>query len=287
MITIPFKVPMAPVNSTEIPIGPQWRHQLKWDGERTIVGKEAGVTELYSKKLEIKNTRFNDIVDVFNQVDLGDFVLDGEACYYDGSRPNFGKVRLNKRYDTSRIYVAFDLLNDNGEDIRHLPLSVRYTRLKELIPESHPRILVSDMFADGEALWNWVVKHGWEGIVSKQLDSPYVEGKNHTYWYKRRNELRLTCDCVGVKITKGNNVSTLILRYKNKYVGQVSGLDQTSKKIILEFALAHQGKNPFLNFKPKYNNILWLAVPFSVKIAALEFTENGLLRQTKILGYGI
>lgn len=287
MMELP-RVPMAPVNSPHIPIGAKWRYQIKWDGVRTLARLDGhGGIELFSKRIEPRNDTFPEIVELLQPLRIGACVLDGEIAYFDGTRPNFQRVRLGvqkKKFDRSLIFVAFDLLYDNGTDIRQLPFSERFERLKKLMPEPKPRLLVSDLFDDGQALWDWLSEREWEGLISKHIDSPYVEGKGHEYWYKKRKELRLTVDVVGVKVKNGN-VSSLMLRYKDKYIGHVSGLDQASKSLILQFANDHPGKNPF-NRTFNYD-ILWLGVPFSCKISALEFTDAGLLRQPKLIGFGV
>jgi len=281
-------VPMAPVNSPEIPIGSEWRYQIKWDGVRTLVRLDGqGGVELFSKRVEPRNDTFPEIVELLKTLRIGPCVLDGEIAYFDGTRPNFQRVRLGvskQKYDDSLIFVVFDMLYDQGVDIRNIPFIERFERLQRYFPKPQPRLLVSDIFEDGQALWDWLHEREWEGIISKNINSPYVEGKRHIYWYKKRKELRLLVDVVGIKL-KNENVSSLVLRYKDKYIGHVSGLDQSSKKLILEFAKEHQGECPF-EITPKYD-VLWLSVPFACKVAALEFSDNGLLRQPKLLGFGV
>lgn len=289
MIDMPLPaVPMAPVNSSEIPIGPEWRYQIKWDGVRTLVRLDGnGGVELFSKRVEPRNDTFPEIVELLKPLRIGACVLDGEIAYFDGTRPNFQRVRLGiskKKFDNSLIFVAFDILYDQGVDIRGLTFIERFERLQRYFPKPQPRLMVSDIFDDGQGLWDWLHEREWEGIISKKIDSTYVEGKGHNYWYKKRKELRLHVDVVGIKLKNGL-VSSLILRYKDKYIGHVSGLDQASKRLILEFATEHQGVCPFEK-KPKYD-ALWLSVPFVCKVAALEFSENGLLRQPKLLGFGV
>lgn len=235
------KIPMAPVNSPDIPIGSDWRYQIKWDGVRTLAKLDGnGGVELFSKRIEPRNDTFPDIVSLLSPLRIGACVLDGEIAYFDGKRPNFQRARLGKnkqRFDDSLLFVAFDMLYDQGIDIRELPFIERFNRLQQYFPKPEPRLFVSDIFDNGQALWDWLAQREWEGIISKRIDSPYIEGKNHTYWYKKRKELRLTVEVVGVKLKDGN-VSSLMLRYKDKYIGHVSGLDQASKKINIRICPA-------------------------------------------------
>ncbi|WP_138753578.1 hypothetical protein [Paenibacillus sinopodophylli] len=284
-------VPMAPVTSPDIPFGPNWGYQIKWDGVRTPVRLDGkGGVELFSKRVEPRNDRFPEIVELLTPLRIGACVLDGEIAYFDGSRPNFQRVLVGvnrKKYDDNLIFVAFDLLYDNAIDIRALPFKERYDRLAAKFPEKQPRVFVSDLVYDGHALWEWVNNREWEGIISKRLDSPYVEGKKHKYWYKKRKELRIVAEAVGIKLKSGH-VSSLVLRYEDRYVGHVSGIDLASKQILQQFMQLHPGECPFpvVSAGMKKSDIKWLSVPFQCKVAALEFSDAGILRQPKLIGFG-
>jgi bifunctional non-homologous end joining protein LigD len=277
-------VPMAPVTSPDIPIGPEWGYQIKWDGVRTPVRLDGkGGVELFSKRIELRNSTFPEIVELLKPVRIGPSVLDGEIAYFDGKRPNFQRGRRD-----GLIFVIFDQLYDKGQDIRGLSFQERYNRLIDNFPERQPRLFVSDLFSDGKALWKWVEEREWEGIISKRLSSPYTEGKSHQDWFKKRKAVRIVADVVGIKL-KGGRVSSLVLRYENRYIGHVSlGLDNASKQILQQFLKEQPGPGPFPSLLPGMikSDIAWLSVPFKCRVTALEFTNSGLLRQPKLLGFG-
>lgn len=284
-------VPMAPITSPNIPTGPNWGYQIKWDGVRTLVRLDGnGGVEIFSKRVELRNDRFPEIVELLSPLRIGPCVLDGEIAYFDGKRPNFQRVLVGvnrKRYDENLIFVAFDMLYDEGQDIRSLPFKERYERLAAKFPEKQPRVFVTDLVYDGPALWEWVNDREWEGIISKNLDSPYVEAKKHKYWFKRRKEIRIVADVVGI-ILKAGYVSRLVLRFENRYVGSVGGLDAASKKVLKQFMEQHPGVCPFptLSTSMKKSDIRWLGVPFPCRVTALEFSDGGILRQAKLIGFG-
>lgn len=279
-------VPMAPITKSDIPIGPEWAYQIKWDGARTLARLDGrGEVELFSKRIEPKNIAYPQIVELLEPLRIGPCVLDGEILYFDGTRPNFQQLRKKGQ---SLLFVMFDMLYFDGQDIRHLPFTERFEKLQSCFPERQPRLFVTDLFTDGPALWEWVEKHEWEGIISKQIDSPYVEGKKHQFWFKKRKEVRIVADVVGLKLKNGR-VSSLVLRYEDRYIGHVSlGLDEESRRILQKFAKEHPGDNPFANLTPgmQKSNVAWLSVPFPCLVTALEFTDSGLLRQPKLIGFG-
>lgn len=285
------KVPMAPVTSPDIPTGSEWGYQIKWDGVRTLARLDgSGGVELFSKRVEPRNTTFPEIVALLSPLRVGPCILDGEIVYFDGTRPNFQRSRLGVQKRSGKddlLFVMFDMLNDNGEDLRSLPFRDRYSRLAAKFPEKSPRLFVTDLFDDGQSLWEWLIEREWEGLISKRLDSPYSEGKGHKDWFKKRKEVRIVADVVGVKLRDGL-VSSLVLQYENKYIGHVSGLDNASKKLLLQFMHDHPGDCPFpsLSQGMKKSDVVWLAVHFPCRVTALEFTDTGLLRQPKLLGFG-
>lgn len=283
--------PMSPIASPRIPNGPDWVFQIKWDGVRTLARLDGnGGVELFSKRIELCTDRYPEISRLLEPVDTGPCVLDGEIVYFDGIKPNFQRGKLTARTkakDRQLLYVMFDMLHDGKEDLRPLPFSERFHRLAAKFPRKDPRLFVTDIYTDGEALWNWVEERGWEGVVSKRIDSLYTEGKKHRDWYKRRKEIRLTADVVGIKLREGR-LASLILSFEGRYIGHVSGLDAPSKAALETFMRQHPGVCPFpeLASEMRKYDIAWLAVPFPCRVAALELTDSGLLRHPRLIGFG-
>ncbi len=82
------------------------------------------------------------------------------------------------------IFVAFDLLHLNGEDLRFKPLVERRARLQEIIPMDGGAIQLSQHVKDDGAAFfaqaDWL---GLEGMVSKKASAPYRSGRTET-WLK-------------------------------------------------------------------------------------------------------
>jgi bifunctional non-homologous end joining protein LigD len=84
------------------------------------------------------------------------------------------------------VFIAFDLLYLNGEDLRTLPLIERKARLKKLLRRKRSRIIYLDhVEGNGRLLFEQIVAMDLEGIVCKRKDSPYkVTEKPSRYWIK-------------------------------------------------------------------------------------------------------
>jgi ATP-dependent DNA ligase len=87
------------------------------------------------------------------------------------------------------MFVAFDLLYLNGEDLRASPLIERKRQLRKLIRRKRSRILYLDHVEnDGRLLFQQICKMDLEGMVCKRKNSPYrVTEKPSPYWIKVKN----------------------------------------------------------------------------------------------------
>ncbi|TLS48562.1 DNA ligase [Paenibacillus antri] len=300
---VPFVLPaepMGPISRDDIPEGPDWGYQLKWDGVRALAVVDDGRVELYSRKLLRKEDTYPEVVRRLRQVE-GSYVLDGEIVYFDAAlgRPVFQKVLQRERTRAAAAlarssaeqpvsYVLFDLLAANGEDLRSLPYAERYARLRAAFPpDGDPSLFVTDLFDDGPGLWRWVEERGWEGIVSKRLSAPYAEGKKHRDAYKKRAIQRYDARCIGVVFREGR-VASLALAYEGAYFGRASlGLNERSRSALASYAAAHRAaQSPFAGGAApadlKRETVVWLDRPFLVAVTGLEVTADGLLRHPKL-----
>lgn len=293
--------PMGPIARDDIPAGPDWGYQLKWDGVRGLAVIDSGSVALFSRKLLRKDDTYPEVVRRLQLVQ-GSYVLDGEIVWFDAAlgRPVFQKVLQRERTRTPSgistasaghpvSYVLFDLLAAGGEDMRSLPYAERYARLREAFPpDGDSSLFVTDLFVggDGQDLWRWVTERGWEGIVSKRLSAPYAEGKQHQDAFKKRAIQRYDAVCIGV-VVRGGRPASLALAHDGAYFGRASlGLNERSRIALAAYAAAHGGAlSPLAGAGPadlKRETVVWLARPFPVAVTGLEVTADGLLRHPKL-----
>lgn len=287
--------PMAPLSTNELRNEPGWGYQLKWDGVRILAAVEKENTQLFSRKLLDKTRIYPEVVQTLQCFQGQRLLLDGEVVYYhpELQRPVFQKVLQRERSRTSGspahpfMYVLFDLLIQGDEDLRPLPYLERHERLKQLLPEPAPGLLITDLFMEGETLWRWVEERSWEGIVMKRLSSPYREGKKHRDWYKKKTAVIITAQARGL-IIRGGQVASLVLQgEEGAYIGRVSlGLNVRTKQQLM--ALPQQADQAASPFKPlpadlKKETVHWLVAPFNCKVTFLEWSQDGMMRHPKLL----
>ncbi|SFJ43363.1 ATP dependent DNA ligase domain-containing protein [Paenibacillus sp. UNC496MF] len=190
------------------------------------------------------------------------------------------------------VYVLFDLLADESGDLRSLPYEERHRRLAALCGDGDPRLFVTDLFPDGEALWSWVEANRWEGVVGKRLSSPYREGKKHRDWLKKKTELVLDVDIVGLK-WRGGIVASLVMELEGEYLGSVSlGLNEALRSVLASTFRPQRSHLavvacpfPALPDDLKHEDVQWLSLPFRCRVTGLELTSAGQLRHPKLVTF--
>ncbi|MGH9176410.1 MAG: hypothetical protein ACRD1H_18720, partial [Vicinamibacterales bacterium] len=119
-----------------------WQIEWKWDGIRAQLVKRAGRIHLWSRGEELITDRFPEIIDAAASLPDGT-VLDGEVLAFRDDRPlpfsalqqRIGRQRqvARKARDIPVVFMAYDMLEHGGVDVRANPLSQRRTILEALI----------------------------------------------------------------------------------------------------------------------------------------------------------
>ena len=89
-----FIKPCQPVLARQIPTGPEWIHELKWDGYRIIAHREGGSVRLWSRSGRNWADAFPSIIAAIKRLPVESIVMDGEAvCLLEDGRPDFHALR--------------------------------------------------------------------------------------------------------------------------------------------------------------------------------------------------
>jgi bifunctional non-homologous end joining protein LigD len=156
------------------------------DGFRVIARKDGPRVRLYSRPGNDLTHRFPLIVDTLARLRSRSCIIDGEAVACDDNGVASFLVRHHKANERIFLY-AFDLIELNGDDLRHDPLEGRKATLEMILAKAWPGIRFNEhMEGDGETVFRHACKLGLEGIVSKRKDSPYRSGRSPD-WLKMKN----------------------------------------------------------------------------------------------------
>jgi DNA ligase-1 len=180
-----------------------WQIEWKYDGIRAQLVKRAGQVWLWSRGEELITPSFPEVPPLAARLPEGT-VLDGELLAWgDGVPAPF--AQLQQRLGRKRLpaallarvpvaFVAYDLLEQDGQDLRALTQAQRRERLERLLADQ-PIVLAPRL---GPASWANVerlrqsAEHA-EGLMLKRLDSPYGSGRTRGagLWLKYKREPRL------------------------------------------------------------------------------------------------
>jgi bifunctional non-homologous end joining protein LigD len=177
LTAIRFIPPSAPVLKAAPPLGPDWIHEVKFDGWRVQLRKVGNNAAVLSRNNRDLTRRFRSVRDNLLALSAHSAIIDGElvACDIDG-KPDF-KALMGR---SANVCVwCFDLMALDGRDVRQLPLVERKAVLRELLIDAGDDTLrFSEEFADPVKLLQVSESMGLEGIVSKRAEQPYVSGGN-------------------------------------------------------------------------------------------------------------
>jgi ATP-dependent DNA ligase len=177
-----------PVKAVKVPTGPNWFHEIKHDGYRMMLIREADRVRLMTKGGHDWSVRYPWIVESALKLRTKQFVLDGEAVVLGVDGKSDFSALHSRRHDHEVQFYAFDMLAGEGDDYRRLPLSMRKTNLERLLVRRPDGIFVAP-FEQGEIgpdLFRAACNMGLEGMVSKHRDRAYGAGRC-THWIKVKN----------------------------------------------------------------------------------------------------
>ncbi|EAR51244.1 hypothetical protein OG2516_14556 [Oceanicola granulosus HTCC2516] len=118
------------------PEGPDWLHEIKIDGYRTLAHLEAGRVRLITRGGLDWTHRYGTLPDAFAALPCKGAVLDGEIAVLDAqgvSRFALLQEALSEGPGERLVFFAFDLLHLNGWDLTAARLADRKTQLARLL----------------------------------------------------------------------------------------------------------------------------------------------------------
>src|ERR1700756_4297977 len=133
--TLPKRLQPMLATLTDAPFDhPGWVFEDKHDGFRMIAEIRKGKVALYSRNGKIISRNYIEVAKALEGVEA-DAVIDGElvAIGKDGVS-HFQLLQNALRHEAKLLYCAFDLMFENGEDLRKQPLFERKKRLKAILP---------------------------------------------------------------------------------------------------------------------------------------------------------
>jgi ATP-dependent DNA ligase len=256
-VTLPLRADYAPMEARlvdEVPVGPTWQYEPKWDGFRCLAFRDGDDVVLRSRSGKPLERYFPDVVAAVRAVPASRFVLDGELVVPVGAYLAFDELLQRIHPAASRVrrlaaerpamYIVFDLLvDDEGRALVGLPLAERRRRLEAFARRQLARadsIRLSPATNDLEAARAWLSRAGGnlDGVMAKVRDVPYLSGTRDGMVKVKRGR---TADCVvgGFRYASSAKVvgSLLLGLYDDAgllhHVGFTSGFAAPDRKALV------------------------------------------------------
>jgi len=188
------------------------------------------------------------------------------------------------------VYATFDCLYVDGEDLRRKPLSERRQVLERTVTANRSLLLSQRLAANGLKAYEVARRRGYEGLIAKDLTSPYVEGRSG-YWVKVKVHQEDEFVIAGYTAPAGarQHFGALLLGAhkdgKLLYAGKVgTGFDRNS------LASLHKKFQPLLRSSaalvgsPRERGVTYLEPKLVAQISYQEMTADRKLRQPVFLG---
>jgi ATP-dependent DNA ligase len=290
-MTLPLAPPLLPQlarSAKKLPTGDGWSFEPKWDGFRAIAFVDGDDVYLQSRNGRPLTRYFPEL-----EFPAGRYVLDGEIVLFDergrqdfdalGQRihPAESRIRMLAEQTPTR-FIAFDLLADGDEVLLTLPQHERRSRLERRV--GAPIDLTPTVF-DPDGAQEWL--EGAEGVVAKELGSPYLPGE-------RKGMLKIkrirTIDAVAVGWRPGKEegtVGSLILGLYDdagelQVVGHTSGFSAREKRELpaklAPYETGERGRGDPSRWKSD-RELEWIALrPEIVVEVTFDHTSNDRIR---------
>jgi DNA ligase D-like protein (predicted ligase) len=272
---------------------PGWIYERKLDGFRCVAIRDGGPVRLLSRNDLSMNGRFPTIATALEAQRCKRFAIDGEVVAFSGRQTSFAKLADARAGRAKVFFYVFDITWIDGEDVRPLPLRERKQRLREAIEFADPLRFTTHRNEDGLGLYEEACRKGWEGLIAKRADSPYVTTRSRD-WLKFKCEQGQEFVIGGFTAPRRSReeFGALLLGYYRGddliYAGKVgTGFDRAMlRELGAQMRRRERPTRPFAGHDkiPGVRGATWVEPELVAQIGFTEWTGDGRLRHPRFLG---
>lgn len=294
----------------QLPDGPEWCYEVKWDGMRLLAevitdgaeavsGGSVGRLRLLSRTGRDMTRHFPELAGLADQ--LADAVLDGEVVSLADGAPSFAALaeRFNRVPTPAElaarpvVYLVFDVLRLYGVPLLDRPLAERRATLERLGLDTVAHVQLSPVYDDGRALLTATAERGLEGVVAKRRDSVYRPGRRSPSWVKVPHRRAVDCLVGGWRPERQDprRIGGLLLGVLDpdgalRFAGRVgSGVAAESVQRALRTRLTPTAVSPFAEPLPREDaaEARWCEPTLWLEVRHTGWTEGHRLRQPVLI----
>jgi bifunctional non-homologous end joining protein LigD len=278
----------------------KWIYERKLDGERCLAFLREGDVTLLSRRQQHLNPVYPEIVDAFKNRDTINLIADGEVVAFEGRATSFARLQERmhvadesaaRKSPIAVYYYLFDLIYVENYDLSGLDLRQRKVLLRQALRYRDPLRFLNHRNAEGEAYLQEACRKGWEGIIAKQADHRYVQGRS-SKWLKFKCAKRQEFVIAGFTEPHGRRIgfgAILIGYYEGDqlfFAGKVgTGFDhETLDRLRGRFERLQRQSCPFAENCPSGKEVHWLSPKLVAEVGFTEWTADGKLRHPRFIG---
>ncbi len=277
------------------PAGDNWLHEIKFDGYRIQAVMHGGKIRLFTRNKLDWTKRYERTAKALKALKLGEGTLDGELVAMDGAgKTSFAQMQAAGEDDSIKlVYHVFDLLNEDGVDLRSLSLAERKARLASLIGDGSEFVKYSDhIIGDGDQVSASACSMKLEGVISKRADAKYSSGRS-PMWIKSKciGEDEFVIGGYRLSDKQGRAFRSLLVGEFDKgklvYRGRVGTgfTEETFKTLLPQLKKLQRKTSPFASTPADAKrSAVWVEPQIVAQVAYLETTPDGHLRHPSYLG---
>ena len=274
----------------------QYQFESKWDGIRSQIIKRSNNISIWTRGEELVNKTFPELIKLISDF-KNDFVLDGEILIWDEIKNcpkefSLLQKRLGRKSPSAKIqkdlpvvFIAYDILEINGNDIRSKVLSERrkileekfYNPISEDQNNNSRKIKITKLlkiknWEELEEAKNSARNIKTEGLVIKNKNSKYLPGRKKGNWWKYKvDPMQLDGVLIYAKPGSGKRADLYtdysfaiweenkLVKFANAYSGlnneEIKELDKWIRKNTLEKYGPVRSVKPELVFEISFDNI--------------------------------
>jgi len=282
----------------EAPEGPEWLHEIKYDGYRLLARVEDGKVRLITRGGLDWTAKFPALAHRIAELPLHSALIDGELVHLEPEgTTSFAGLQdaISSGKTDSLSFFAFDLLYRDGWNLTGAALEDRKAALAEIIPRHAQGMLrYSDHQIDrGPDFLRQACSFKLEGIVSKRRTEPYRPGRSRS-WLKSKCRNREEFIVVGFTDPDGSRegFGALLVGYHDpqgnlRYGGRVGTGFNTAQLIELRKRLESLARADPPAPLPKgvsRKGVHWVEPQLVAEMEFADWTADAILRQASFQG---
>jgi bifunctional non-homologous end joining protein LigD len=277
-----------------------WIFECKLDGERCLAFRNGKNVRLMSRNRKPLNDTYPELAEALEKQPLRQFVLDGEVVAFEGGVTNFSRLQQRlgiknlaeaRRSGVRVFYYLFDAPYLGGRDLSQLGVVDRKDLLKRAIAFGDPLRFCTHRAKDGALYFKEACRKGWEGLMAKRANSPYVQARSSD-WRKFKCSKRQEFVVGGFTDPQRSREgfgALLVGFYRGSdllYAGKVgTGYDvETLHSLRRRLSGMETEKPSFKAFDLPRKDAHWVSPKLVAEVAFAEWTKDHKLRHPRFIG---